>query len=238
MLKLQKPNTKKAEHNFYAQLRMRSGVPSADWADIVARSAELMVFGSRAVQVNRTVSDLDVLIVADFRWRPKNRQLDVVWISQSELFSASWLESELASHIARYGICLKGNTGWCRQVSIGSRALDRKSRRISSLVRNLRQSWTRLHPLFKARYKTTIRRELQRLSLLQQGIPTPPTPILDAEWHSGQIAAVDLLRIVSTVALRAGDIDFVMRPFGVDLEGRDTSVQPNILGELRRPMHN
>jgi hypothetical protein len=44
-------------------------------------------------------------------------------------------------------------------------------------------------------YATTTRRELQRLDLLMNGSPIPPTAILDSKWKDGQVSPVDLLEL-------------------------------------------
>src|SRR4029077_17192209 len=97
--------------------------------------------------------------------------LDLICISRSELTSEAWLKSELAAHISKYGVWISGNGEWRTQASVGQSALDRKERRLASLVGNVSRAWYRLDPTFQRAYRTTIRRELQRLLLLRNAIP-------------------------------------------------------------------
>ena len=106
----------------------------------------------------------------------------MICIRAVDLGSVGWLGSELAGHISRYGVWLKGPGDWRRQTSVGQEAANQKERRLVSLVRSVKHSWTKLHPAFQLKYCVTIRRELQRLLLLRAAVPIPPTPLLDSEW--------------------------------------------------------
>ena len=76
------------------------------WRELKDTAKEVVVFGSSSVGLNGLNSDLDLLLVGDGK-RFKNRQLDVVWKTEQDVAGRRWLESELASHIAKYGIWLK-----------------------------------------------------------------------------------------------------------------------------------
>jgi predicted nucleotidyltransferase len=142
---------------------------------------EVVVFGSRAVGAHAKTSDLDVLCIGSFE-RHRSERLDVVRRTPSEIESPKWLGSELANHIAAYGVALRGCCKWKEGVYLGEHAVSHKERRISGLVNGLWRYWDRLHPEFRRRYLTTIRREGQRLRLLTNGIAIPPTPVLDQNW--------------------------------------------------------
>ena len=150
-------------------------------------AAEIIVFGSVAAGLHTIDSDIDVLCVGEGP-RLKSRSLDLSWVSEKQLSEAAWLGSELAGHIAQYGVWIRGDGQWCANAFSGTPAIERKRRRIVSLSRAATRLWDRLHPMFRDQYNTTIRRELQRLALLQIQGRVPPTKVLDDEWHGNRVS--------------------------------------------------
>jgi hypothetical protein len=170
------------------------------WPELSTRAFEIVAFGSRALGVNEKSSDLDVLVVGGAARRIKSTALDLICIPHSDLASEAWLTSELATHISQYGVWIVGSGEWRIHASIGQSALDRKERRLVSLVRSAGRAWHRLHVTFQIKYCTTIRRELQRMSLLRKAIPIPPTPVLDNNWCDNQ-TTLDLIEVAHSVSL-------------------------------------
>jgi predicted nucleotidyltransferase len=168
---------------------------------VVGASTEVVIFGSRAIGVNRPDSDLDVLLVDANVGRPRVAGIDFVILRSEELASSRWLGSELASHIAQYGKWIKGPGSWRHQAHISDRAAMRKEARIVGLLMCAPKWWSKLHPVFHTKYKLTIRRELQRLDLLRQRIPVPPTRTLDADWVQHRSARDYLLEVAATLPL-------------------------------------
>lgn len=157
------------------------------WNQIVSASDEIVVFGSRATGAHRRLSDLDILCIGDGR-RIKNRTLDLLWLPCSALESEKWLGSELAGHVAEYGIWLKGRGEWQKRVHSSEVAIHRKQTKIARLVKSVDKYWNCLHVGYQVRYQTTLRREIQRLMLLWMRTPVPPTPSLDSEWKRNPVA--------------------------------------------------
>jgi predicted nucleotidyltransferase len=180
-------------------LRRRIATSGLNWSDFSKRATEIVVFGSRAVGVNQEASDLDVLVVGNGARRTKRGGLDVIRVSSLDLASPNWLDSELAGHISKYGVWLKGGGQWRSQVSWRGEAENAKERRLVSLVQSVKYSWKQLHPAFQFKYGVTIRRELQRLLLLRNAVPIPPTPVLDAEWHAGRPGREALLHVSNSI---------------------------------------
>jgi hypothetical protein len=145
-------------------------------------ATEIIVFGSCAVGLETVDSDLDVLCIGNGP-RFKCRSLDLSWVSEEASREEAWLGSELAGHIAQYGVWLRGNGDWRVRTFTSTTAVERKRKRIISLSKTVTRLWDRLHPVFHSQYDVTIRRELQRLRLLEAGVRIPPTKILDNEWH-------------------------------------------------------
>lgn len=197
-----------------------------DWVPLCEMACELVVFGSRAAGVNRRQSDLDVLLVkreagpgdtgpdtqVGRRGRVKRAGLDLVVVSRAETESHEWLGSELANHVATYGVWIIGSGEWRERAHISTAAGDKKERHLLSLARSVDRSWSKLNAVFQLRYRTTIRRELQRLLLLRSGIPIPPTRILDCDWKAADKTGRDaLLSKAASQAGLQGRLDYIDR---------------------------
>ena len=149
-----------------------------DWHRLLDDASEVAVFGSTAASMDGPFSDVDILVTGRVRSR-KTRTLDLIVHPQDKLWTPEWLGSELAGHIAAYGVWLKGTPLWVREAKVGEIALDRKLARIQRLLAATQRHWLRLDVDFRRQSLTSIRRELQRASLLERGIAIPPTPELD-----------------------------------------------------------
>lgn len=169
--------------------------------DLMSEADEVVIFGSRAAGVHSSSSDLDLLIITPKRRRLVAAGLDCVLLTPEEVNDSFWLGSELASHVAAYGRWAKGAGEWRSNVQLSDRAITRKRKRVSSVLRNVAQRWSRLHPIFQLKYRTTLRRELQRLKLLEVGFPIPPTPMLDSEWQFECRSGNELLQLALNVDL-------------------------------------
>jgi predicted nucleotidyltransferase len=187
-----------------ASLAAKAGL---DWLTISAEAVEVVVFGSRAVGINTRASDLDVLVVGTSNGRIKRSGLDLVAVSTQRRESSEWLKSELAGHISRYGVWILGSGDWRSQAVSGAEAVIRKERRLTSLVKSVSLLWARLHPTLQSKYSLTIRREFQRLGLLRQSTPIPPTRILDSWWSLG--SCVDLPLLANTIPLSVNGLEFL-----------------------------
>ena len=182
-------------------LRTRLNAARVDCDGFLSEAKEVVVFGSRSLGVNSRTSDLDVLCVTRGKRKIKTQSLDCICIPSEDWISPYWLGCELASHIAKYGVWIIGSDDWRNTVQISSAAVYRKERRVESLMRSVERAWPRLHPLFQLKYRVTVRRELQRLRLLQARIAVPPTPILDWHWRSGQQSAQGLLELAAAISV-------------------------------------
>lgn len=153
-----------------------------DSARIFDEASEVIVFGSMAVGISRTDSDIDVLCIGEGQYKIKRPFLDLIGVPVREANSKEWLQGELASHVAKYGTWLKGAPQWLHAVRIGPSVVAQKRRRIRRFMRFLPLAWSRLEPCFREKYSIKLRRETQRLILLEQRIPVPPTKVLDDSW--------------------------------------------------------
>jgi predicted nucleotidyltransferase len=167
--------------------------------------SEVIAFGSRSIGVHAKTSDLDLLCVGNPE-RHRSEKLDIVRRTPSEIEDPKWLGSELASHIATYGVVLRGRCEWRELASLGEQAVSHKEHRVGALIDGLWRYWDRLHPEFRRKYLTTIRREGQRLKLLSSGIAVPPTPVLDENWKR-DADAINTWRMFFQDKGRRGPID-------------------------------
>src|ERR1700723_2793978 len=145
----------KSAPHFLTDLTLRIEAAGQPAKVLLDSASEIMVFGSRAAGVHACDSDLDVLCFGRGN-RLKTSALDLLWVPESAMCDEDWLGSELATHIAQYGICLKGRGTWPSLVFFGTNATKRKLRRISSLLNAVSGGWSRLHPVFRRRYQTMI----------------------------------------------------------------------------------
>lgn len=164
------------------KLRAAARAKKIDDESFIEKAEQLIVFGSRAAGVNSDHSDIDVLCVTNRRVSIKTSELDCICKTPKEVTEPDWLQSELATHIARYGIWLFGTDNWTDRAQINWKTIAGKERRVRSLIQNMQRSWPQFHSLFRAKYSTTLRRELQRLKLLRNLVPVAPTPVLDSSW--------------------------------------------------------
>lgn len=165
------------------------------WNDIKRSAKEIVVFGSASVGLDRPNSDLDLLLVGQGK-RFKSQQLDVVWKTKTDVASRRWLESELAGHIAKYGVWLQGEGDWVAGVRMGNRAIVYKRRLIVARAKALESAWRTLTVAYKAKHVIKLRRDLQRLEILIEKKAIPPTLMLDQKWKKIKNPKKEILLII------------------------------------------
>jgi predicted nucleotidyltransferase len=170
--------TRTKEHlNEILNIRLSSAPLAA--RESLRDAAEVIVFGSMAAGLDRRGSDIDVLCIGGCDYKLSSRLLDLIVVPSSSTKSRKWLGTELATHVAKYGIWIKGVPEWRDDAHVGQRTIEEKRRRISAFLGSLQLSWLKLQECFRAKYSVKLRRETQRLILLEQNVPVPPTRILD-----------------------------------------------------------
>jgi predicted nucleotidyltransferase len=140
---------------------------------------EVIVFGSMSAGLERPDSDIEILCFGNGDSKLKTDRIDLIVMPSEAMESSRWLGSELASHIVEYGTWIKGRGDWSKNVRIGNRAIEAKRRRIATFMRALPNFWISLDESFRVKYSIKLRRETQRLILMEHGTPVPPTRILD-----------------------------------------------------------
>lgn len=168
------------------------------WESVEQEASQVVLFGSRAADVAREDSDWDLLIVGNGK-SVHTQRVDLVWISPAVIRSEHWLGSELASHVAAYGRWLLGSEDWRGKVHISLAAIKRKQTGVEFQLKELNRIWSSLLPHARARHLTRLRRDVQRLSLLRNGDPVPPSRHLDVVWMRDHSPREDIAELMAMV---------------------------------------
>ena len=171
---------------------------SLSWSVLKETAQEIILYGSRAVGVERESSDWDFLCVgyeSDFR----AAKVHIKWYSPEFMLSEKWLGSELAGHISKYGVWLKGNPKWLSKVYVSKQALHHKEKLICGHLSGLRKAWPYLEDNYRAFKYQKVRRHLQRFERLRNKLAVPPTAILDKEWDSLTSSRKEFLEILKNL---------------------------------------
>lgn len=184
---------------------------SVDPGELQAHSDQIVLFGSRANGLATRASDWDLLCVQ----RGKSLltpALDLICVSEKDINSRRWLGSELAGHIAAYGIWLHGPDDWRRDVFVSDLTVARKGRKIAREIAGLQRYGQALAEGYYNRHQTGIRRDLQRLERLVRNVAIPPTAVLDQEWTSSRGPAESIVCLAQEPGLLdSRSRDFVLR---------------------------
>lgn len=161
----------------HRQLEM-GGLP---WTVLARKASEIVLFGSRAQNVERQESDWDLLCVGNFS-TARVGNVHLVWVPPDETFTEKWLGSELAGHIAAYGVWLRGKGDWRELVFVSPMAVAHKRRLVKARLSALAKYTHDLSQTRRAYYGLRIRRDVQRLVILRQGGAVPASPLVDRAW--------------------------------------------------------
>jgi len=166
-------------------------IAAAAGADIEALSrcaSEIVVFGSWTIGAETPKSDVDLLCVGHGH-RRKCDNLDIIWITERQAEKESWLGSELANHIAAFGVWVYGQSRWIGRIHFSDVSVAEKADAIKRRANAVDARWDHLAPRFRRFHATLIRRDLQRFRLLREDQPVPPTRWLDEAWQKVQSPA-------------------------------------------------
>ncbi|MGA8086703.1 MAG: nucleotidyltransferase domain-containing protein [Terracidiphilus sp.] len=166
----------------FSEFALRSLAKHPVGIECIEKSTAIVIFGSRASGLERADSDLDVLCIGGTLWRLKSRELDINMVPLKWANNSRWLGTELASHISTYGRWVKGGPEWLLGARISPEAVNSKRRRLAAFMRTLPLLWDGLLDEFRLKYAIKLRREAQRLLLLEQNVSIPPTRAIDCHW--------------------------------------------------------
>ncbi len=209
-------------------LEKRISTESRELRQAVANASQVVIFGSTSAGLQTSKSDLDVFCVGDTAFKFKSAWLDLTVSTRAEVESADWLGSELANHIGCYGIWLRGNPDWRDGIRIGDHAIDRKRRRIKAFMRHLPLAWDDLESGYRAKYGIKLRRETQRLILLESGVPVPPTVLLDNLWISHRDRCDDVLLKLQSVCPAGFDVEKLINAASLATMSAKPGIERNV----------
>jgi hypothetical protein len=173
-------NPKTDERSLWVRARLnRVGF---DIGALASSGGAAWLFGSRACGRPSHGSDWDVLLVVPGKAlrRRCEAQLDIVSVSLAEIAS-KWPQSDLASHVAHYGLHLMGQHVLPLEVSPRI-AAARKTQLVFERSARLDQLWGLFDRTKQRDEAVRLRRDIQRARRLNEGIPVPATVELDEEW--------------------------------------------------------
>jgi hypothetical protein len=165
------------------ELHRQLEVGGLPWAVLPRRAHEIVLFGSRAQGVAGQDSDWDLLCVGEGS-TSRVGSVHLVWVPSAETFTEKWLGSELAGHIAAYGVWLLGTSHWRERVFVSPIAVAHKQRLVKARLAALNRYQHDLAPARRAYYALRIRRDVQRLLILRGGGAVPASPLLDQTWDT------------------------------------------------------
>jgi predicted nucleotidyltransferase len=160
-------------------IRATQNIPGFKEAYNIAasKSIEIILLGSYAAGCERADSDIDILFVGDGK-RKKTRKLDFIWIKPDKINQKSWLGSELANHVASYGLWIKGDGTWRQKVFISETSISRKKEAIYVRLIHLylKRHKYRQYSIQKLFIKVLL--DFYRLYLLTSKKAIPPTKMV------------------------------------------------------------
>lgn len=152
--------------------------------DLCATNQQVVLFGSWATEVDRPGADIDIFCVGPAENRKKTSLVDLICYPMDIVLSERWLGSELANHIAAYGVWLHGENNWGSRVFISRKAIAYKRRLIQARINGVVRLWKTLATEYRIKHIVKLRRDIQRLFLMKGGEPVKPTPSLDQSWKN------------------------------------------------------
>lgn len=165
----------------------------------------VVLFGSRAAGCAEANSDWDLLLVGPPSFTRSIPSFDLVHVVGSRRW---WESTELAIHVRAYGVWLSGERPHDWHIDFKP-AIAQKARVINVRATALRNSWRSISPLRREREVVVLRRDLQRLVLLQRGEAVPPRQFLDQAWlRTPEIAAFSSL---DGIAISPAEFDTWLR---------------------------
>lgn len=138
----------------------------------------VILFGSRAAECHGEDSDWDLLCVGDGEYSKKDG-VEIVWITEEETRTHRWIGSELANHVAVYGKVLLGEMTWKPVFGRHEESIEFKRARIQATIGALDRVFVNDRLDIPNRELLKLRRDLQRLEILEAGGVVPPGPMLD-----------------------------------------------------------
>lgn len=151
------------------------------FSELRQQASAIALFGSRAAGCARTTSDWDLFCVGQGRSR-RIACVDLIWVDAPAIEHLFFLGGELAGHVAAHGTWLHGEPAFQIADVQFDTAAKRKEERLVKRLRSYEQTWHLLDRGYQEHDAKLLRRDAQRLGLLQANVAVPPSAHLDAAW--------------------------------------------------------
>lgn len=165
-------------------LENRLSMVGHDFNSLAKSSHAIFLFGSRATNVGRDDSDWDLLCISSEK-SIRSEHVDLICVQPERAKSYRWMSSELASHVAHYGVLVHGESKWIKRSAISDRAISKKREKIIRRVSIVHPWWNDFAAHIKQKHLRLIRNDLSRFNCLVNGRPVPPTPLLESTSNDG-----------------------------------------------------
>tara|TARA_R110002072_G_scaffold534_2_gene3622 strand:+ start:152740 stop:153417 length:678 start_codon:yes stop_codon:yes gene_type:complete len=154
--------------------------PYSSFSNLYNQSEEVVLFGSCATNSQNIQSDIDILFVCEEE-SIRAPGVDFICTSRNKINSKEWLGSEIANHIAKYGIWLKGKGSWREKVFISSLSIENKQKIIVKRVSHILAKKEKLNSDQLNRLSVDVFLNLGRLWFLINGKAVPVTKSVSKE---------------------------------------------------------
>jgi len=138
---------------------------------------EIVLFGSFGTEYEHDKSDLDLLCIGSQK-SIKNKRIDIVCQDPRNLKLDSWLGSELANHISKYGRWIKGTGDWKNSTFISESSITQKELQILNKLNVIWIKRDRLDENKLIAYYNKVALDVIRLAYLYNKEPVPPTDLI------------------------------------------------------------
>lgn len=138
------------------------------------KSNEVIFFGSFVYGCENTKSDIDILFIGNGK-RRVSKCFDFVWVKPQKVYSNTWLCSELANHVANFGLWYKGEGLWREKIFFCEAAVTRKKQLIYQRLLQLFLKRNKISRQEKIRILEKVILNSYRITYLQDEIANPPT---------------------------------------------------------------
>ena len=144
---------------------------------LLNKSEQAVIFGSYASGFQLDESDIDILFISKEK-NIKTKYLDFICIKPDKLHLKSWLGTELANHVASFGIWIKGDDSWKHEVFISNSSLERKKIIILNRLAHLFVKKNSISQTLMLRLFEDVLLDSYRLIQMDEGCAVPSNVVL------------------------------------------------------------
>lgn len=167
--------------NHVSDINIEEIIPSLHrnlYRELLSECNEAILFGSYAMNVQTFSSDVDILFIGcEFEKKIKKKGIDFILLKEDNTQLNSWLGSELANHISKYGRWIKGNPNWTDHTFISKYTVNRKKIKIINRLAHIYVNKTKSRDILESFLIDVLLDGLRLIQLMNQK-SVPPTILL------------------------------------------------------------